>query len=332
MKNLKAELESGVTYKREEPFIVRSFKPYLQNKWIGNAVAYGCYRTGQAPGLKSPSDAELLEDLILISKYWNMIRTYGADKDTKRILKLIADNNIPIKVVQGIWLSPIETKPEHRANNNQQVLLGIELANQYPDIITALCVGNETQVYWSNNKVSPDIVINYIRAVRNNVAVPVTTADDHLYWNTEESKTIAQEIDFIFTHIHPLWNGQSLDNAIDWLDSIYNEHREMHTDVVIVIGETGWATQYDPDNVGPGNQGTLIKGDVSLDAQATFLENLNTWVASNKITTFLFEAFDESWKGENKNSPSSDIEKNWGVFYENRTPKESFLKFLKYLA
>jgi exo-beta-1,3-glucanase (GH17 family) len=174
----------------------------------------------------------------------------------------------------------------------------------------------------------PENLIGYIRAVRNNTTLPVTTADDYNFWNKPESKIIADEIDFIVTHIYPLWNGKTLDNAIDWFDSVYKDIQSKHPEKTIVIGETGWATRYNSKKTGPGEQGSLIKASVNIAAQEKYLIMHNNWVNTNKVTTFLFEAFDEPWKG-GVNSPPEEIEKNWGVFYENRQPKESFSSYLK---
>jgi len=325
----RSELEAGSSQPREEPFVVRSYRPALDDKWIGNAVAYGCYRSGQAPGQKGPSDAELLEDLKIIAKHWHLIRLYGADDDTRRIIQVIDEYKLPIKVILGVWLQPEENNSENRSCNITQASLGIELANRYPNIINALCAGNETQVFWSGHRMKPENLIRYIRALRKSITIPVTTADDYLFWDKPESKQVADEIDFVFTHIHPLWNGKTLEQAIDWFDSIYHTVQEVHPDRPIVIGETGWATAYDATKTGPDEQGTLIKGEVSIAAQAIFLSRLVRWIESNHVTTFLFEAFDEPWKGGGESSTPEHIEKHWGVFYEDRTPKESFLEFLK---
>jgi exo-beta-1,3-glucanase (GH17 family) len=228
----------------------------------------------------------------------------------------------------GIWLEPEEDRPEKREGNLRQVVLGVELANRYPDIVTALSVGNETQVFWSAHRMPDSTLIRYLRAVRSAVSVPVTTMDDYLYWNKPESRPVADEVDFVATHIHPLWNGQALEHGIAWLDSVYRDLREAHPERAIVIGETGWATDYDPDLTGTGEQGTLIKGEVGTAAQAAFLADMNDWIDSTRITTFLFEAFDEPWKGGGENSSPRHVEKHWGVFYENREPKESFRESL----
>ena len=45
--------------------------------------------------------------------------------------------------------------------------------------------------------------------------------------------------------------------------------------------------------------------------------------------TFLFEAFDESWKGGGSDSSPDVAEKHWGVFDEDRRPKASFAAFAK---
>jgi len=327
LEKLRTTLQSGNDVKKEEPFRRRPFKASLDGQWIGHAVAYGCYRKGQAPGQQGPSDQELLEDLRIISEYWHMIRLYGADNDTKRILQIIDENDLPLKVVQGIWLAPEENNPEQRKANINQIILAIELTETYPNIVAAISVANETQVFWSAHKMNPLTIANYIRAVRNVVDIPVTTADDYLYWNKPESKQLADEVDFIFTHIHPLWNGKILDEAIPWLNDIYDELTTLHPQVPIIIGETGWATAYDSTKTGDGQQGSLIKGKVSLEAQAEFLARLHGWVDSNRVPTFIFEVFDESWKGGGADSPPNDIEKNWGLYYEDRSPKESFLTF-----
>lgn len=320
-------LKSKQNISKENPFVIRQFEPYMDGQWIGNAVSYGCYRKGQAPGRQGPSKAEVLEDLHIIQKHWNLIRVYNADDDTERILEVIRENNLPIKVMLGVWLAHEEADSTTKAANIANTKRAIELAGKYPSLLAAINVGNETQVFWSWHKMKQENLIRYIRAIRNNTTVPVTTADDYNFWNKPESRPVADEIDFIVTHIYPLWNGKTLDNAITWLDSTFQDVHQRHPDKQLVLGEIGWATNYNPDKKGPGEQGTLVKGKVGLEAQEKFLTILHNWTNDNQVTTFLFEAFDEPWKGGGDDSGPNEIEKHWGVFYENRTPKESFTNF-----
>jgi exo-beta-1,3-glucanase (GH17 family) len=330
MEIIQQALEKESYTERQDPFIIREFDPYLNGKWIGNAISYGCYRKGQAPGVKGPSESEILQDLNIISNYWNLIRVYSSDEDTERILKVIKKHNLPIKVMMGVWLEN-ETKIPHRKSENiKQVLNAIKLGNEYSDIISAINVGNETQVYWSAHKLETTHLINYLRTVRNNTRVPVTTADDYNFWNKSVSKSVSSEVDFIVVHIYPLWNGKTLSNSIEWMSNIYyNEIKKFHPDKTLVLGEIGWATDYDSTKTGDGEQGSLIKGEVSYAAQEKFLMKLSEWIDQNKVTTFLFEAFDEPWKGGGETSGPREIEKHWGVFYENRTAKESFKNYIK---
>lgn len=329
MEEIKKNLQSKKSISKQQPFVVRKFDPYLNGKWIGNAVSYGCYRKGQAPGSNGPSKDEILEDLKIISKYWNLIRVYNSDDDTEKILEVIKTNNLPIKVMVGVWLANEEKNQETKKSNIANVLRSIELANKYSDIIIGINVGNEAQVFWSWHKMNIENQIRYIRTVRNNTNVAVTCADDYNFWNNAESKQVADEIDFIVTHIYPLWNGKTLETAIEWMDSTFKDIQKKHPKKEIVLGETGWATVYNPDKKGDGEQGTLIKGEVSVSAQEKYLLKHNKWVNKNQITTFLFESFDESWKGGGKQSGANEIEKHWGVFNENRTPKKSFQNYLK---
>jgi len=290
-------LAAGGDFPEQGPIAPREFHPYLAGKWIGQAVSYGCYRPGQAPGVKGPSKAEILEDLLIISQHWNLIRVYNADDDTQRILEVITENNLPVRMLLGIWLENESGRPEIRASNIGNVMRGIELANRYGNCVIAINVGNETQVYWSWHRMQDKDLLRYIRAVRSATTIPVTTADDYNFWNKPESRSIAAELDFITVHAYPLWNGQNLKTAFPWLDSTLAAVQEIHPDKTMVLGEIGWATDYDASKTGDGQQGTLIKGEVGLDGQQAFLIELHQWVQARMISTFLFEAFDEPWKG-----------------------------------
>jgi len=331
LEELRKSLETGQTLDKMEPFVKRKFDPTLNGKWIGNAVSYGCYRKGQAPGQNGPSKTEILEDLNIVSKYWNLIRVYNADDDAQRILEVIRENKLPIKMMLGIWLENETKHPEYRQHNIKNVLRGIELANMFKDIVIGVNVGNEAQVFWSWHRMEMENHLRYIRAVRNNTTAPVTIADDYNFWNKPDTMQVANELDFIVTHIYPLWNGKTLETAIDWMDSTFKDVQIKYPDMQIVLGETGWATTYNASKKGPGEQGTLIKGEVSVSAQERYLIMHNDWVNKNKVTTFLFEAFDEPWKGGGENSDPNEIEKHWGVFYKDRTPKESFQNYLKHI-
>lgn len=328
---IKLKLSAGNSFEVENPFIIREFKPFLNGEWIGNAVSYGCYRKGQEPDVKGPGDDEILEDLNIIKQYWNLIRVYNADNETERILGLIKKHDLPIKIMVGVWLANEENHPEKKTINIKNTLRAIKLANEYANMIVAVNVGNETQVDWSAHRMNTDNLIRYIRTVRKNVTVPLTVADDYNFWNKPESKRVAAEVDFIVTHIHPLWNGKTLETAFSWLDSTFKQLQKDHPERLLVLGEVGWATSHNPDKKGPGEQGALMKGEVSVKAQEKYLELHNQWVNKNKITTFLFEAFDEPWKGGGVSSGPNEVEKHWGVFYENRTPKESFQNYQKSL-
>ena len=330
MEMIELNLKKQLLTERQEPFITREFDPYLNGRWIGKAISYGFYRKGQAPGIKGPSESQILQDLKIILNHWNMIRVYGSDKNSEKVLKVIRKNNLPIKVMLGVWLEDEKDNPERKNENIKEVLKAIKLANEYSEIISAINVGNETQVYWSAHKMETASLINYLRTVRINTSVPVTTADDYNFWNKPVSKSVASEVDFIVVHIYPLWNGKTLENSIDWMSNIFfNEIKEFHFDKTIVLGEIGWATNYDSTKTGDGQQGALIKGEVSYSAQEKFLLELSNWIDQYKVTTFLFEAFDEPWKGGGEHSSPNEIEKHWGVFYENRTPKKSFQNYLK---
>ena len=269
-----------------------------------------------------PSREELTEDLRIVAEHWQLIRMYGAREVSEEVLDIIQEDKLPVRVMLGAWitretasetLSPAASKAA-KGTNQMEVMAAIRLANAYPDEVIAVSVGNETQVFWSDHLTQPEILIYYIRTVRNSTVVPVTTADDFKFWSSPESQAIASEVDFIVTHVHAMWAGLEADTAMPWTQRIYGEVCQSHPEKTVVIGEAGWATQVHDE----GEQSKLIKGEAGEAQQQLYYQQFTDWAGQEKICTFYFEAFDESWKG---GPHPNEVEKHWGLFQADREPK-----------
>lgn len=290
----------------------RSFRPVHEGRWLGNAICYGPHRDGQRPGGPGPSAAELREDLALMRPHWQLLRTYGASDFARTLLELIRADSLDMKVLLGAWVSP------DSAANRQEAEAAIALAAEYPDIVLAVCVGNETQVSWSPHPCPLELLLAQVRRVRAAVAVPVTAADDYQYWLTPASRALAREVDFITMHAHPLWNGRQLDEALPWLREQLAAVAAAHAGRPVVIGETGWATSV----AATGEQARLIKGKTGEAEQAVFYRTARAWAEEERVPCFVFEAFDENWKG---GDDPAEVEKHWGLFRADRTAKAALV-------
>jgi exo-beta-1,3-glucanase (GH17 family) len=309
-------------FAREEPFVTRQFTPTLDGQWIGEAISYGPYRAGQAPGKELPTVEQLTEDLQILSQHWHLLRMYGSAEVSEDVLEIIHDKKIPMRVMLGAWLFPEHPTElfdaakveEFKVANRREVAEVIRLANKFPEEVIAVNVGNETQVTWSGHRVNVDVLIPYLREVRAKTKEPVATADDFNFWNKPESPAVAAEVDFIVTHIYAMWGGVSFEQSMPWTRRMWDDVCKNHPEKTIVIGEIGWATLIDVE----GGQGERIKGKAGEEEQRLFHQQLMEWTRENKICTFFFEAFDEPWKGGNR---PDEVEKHWGLFYETRQPK-----------
>ena len=300
----------------------REFSPLLDNKWIGAGVSYGAYREGQGPQGIQPTREQISEDLNIICKNWNLIRMYGTSEVSQDVLSIIREEKLPLRVLLGAWITN-ETESDTldsrtaqlaKSANEREVRELIRLANTYAKEVIAVSVGNETQVYWSDHITDVNILIDYIRQVRSATVVPVSTADDFNYWNKPESKLVAKEVDFIVTHIHAHWAGLDLPGAMAWTKKVYEDICKHHPKKSVVIGEAGWATQIHHE----GEQAKHIKGKAGEEEQKEYFHAFTDWSNQEQICTFYFEAFDEPWKG----GPHPDeVEKHWGVYTVDRTPK-----------
>ena len=288
---------------------------YHGGDWIGAGAAYGPFRDGQYPGGINPSRSELREDLHIISTHWNWIRVYGSRGITSDILEIIREDNLDIKIMLGAWIAKEEGFPDIVISNKEEIDKAIKLANKFPDIVNSINIGNETMVFWSDHIVDIETMKKYIVYTSDKVNVPVSTADDFNFWNKKESQTIAEVSDFIILHIHPLWAGLHQDEALGWVQKIFSEVQSLHPDKLIVIGETGWAT----NRHNSGIQAELMKGDATEDNQLIYFNEFIGWAIENEVPHHFFEIFDERWKGGDH---PDEVEKHWGLYYSNRNPKK----------
>jgi Exo-beta-1,3-glucanase len=271
--------------------------------WHGAAIAYSGYRAGQHPDRNLfPSAGQVSEDLHILEKNWSYIRLYSSDRHSEDVLAAIRREHIALKVMLGVW---IDGKPEKLNANALQIVRAIRLANEYPDIVEAVNVGNEALVSWSDHRLTEERMLGYFNQVKAGVRCPVTVADDALYWRDPKAK-LAEAADFITLHIYPVWGREDIDTAMATTIKVFELVRDAHPGKTIVIGEAGWPSFAD----NPKN----LPGAGSEAKQLRYFQDLNAWAKSAGITVFVFEAFDESWKG-------SGTEGHWGVFTEARAPK-----------
>ena len=295
------------------------------------AVAYSGFREGQHPdrgnGAVNPSDAEILEDLeILVDHGFRLVRMYDTGENTEATLRLIRDNDIPIKVLLGIWLDaeisnhegcpwldepiPGEKLAANTIKNEKEIERGIGLASDYEDIVVAVNVGNEALVDWNDHMVPLGQVIEYVRQVKAAIEQPVTVADNYEWW-IRNGAQLAAELDFIGVHTYPVWEDKPVDQALAYTIANIEGVRAAMPDKPIAILEAGWATT------------ASEFGERANEAdQLRYYQEMKAWAEETNTTLFWFEAFDEPWKGD-ENDPHG-AEKHWGLFFVDRTPKLVF--------
>ena len=94
----------------------------------------------------------------------------------------------------------------------------------------------------------------------------------------------------------------------------------------------GWPTNYDKNDVGIGAQGTQFQRHPDEEQQDIFFKAITKWSEKNRIMTYWFEIFDESWKGGGSNSSPDHAEKHWGLFNEDRSPKKAMRNSNEFLS
>jgi len=289
----------------------------------GKAICYSGFREGQEPGGIVPSYDEIKEDLLMLHNHWKYLRLYDCDEHSDIVLEVIQKEKLNFKVMLGAYIGAEmnnfgcpwggsyseEQLTENKERNLRQIQKLIRLANQYPDIIFSLSAGNEATVDWTDHYVPVKSVISYVKMLKHGAKQPVTFCENYVPW-LDKLKGLVEEVDFISIHTYPVWEYKNIHEALEFTKENYFAVADKYPNKPVMITEAGWATNSNGRGICPSN--------VSEEHQEIYYNDLVNWSEEAGILTFVFEAFDEPWKGSDE---PLEPEKHWGLFTVDRKPK-----------
>ena len=291
----------------------------------GNAICYSGYRRGQSPvDWSYPTREQIAEDLLLL-RDWPILRLYDCSEHARRVLDVIRQEEMDHTVMLGAYLGAEASNPgcpwgavytgaqlaASMSENDAEVGRLIELAAAYEDIVFAVAVGNEATVSWTDHLVPTRRMLEHVRRVRRAVAQPVTFCENYVPW-LDGLESLAAELDFLSIHTYPVWEYKSIGEALEYTKENYRSVARAYPDKPVVISEAGWTTR-------SNGRGMPVE-NASEDLQAVYYAELMEWTRAEGILTFVFEAFDEPWKGS---ADPDEPEKHWGLFDVDRQPKKA---------
>ena len=313
--------------------------PYYQ------AISFGAYR--ETTRDIQPMIPQIKEDLqILHAMGIRLLRTYNVHYDEaanllQSIREMKEDNpDFEMYLMLGAWIDakhawtdePERIRDEDSPRNAVEIDRAVELAQQYPEIVKIIAVGNEAMVHWAAEYwVEPSIIlnwVNYLQDLKREGELPetlwITSSDDFSSWggggseyHNEDLNALIEAVDFISMHTYPMHNTHY--NPDFWgvpedelhLSDMEKIHSAMDRSLDFAINQFHSVVAYmrnlgveKPVHIGETGWATVSNEYYGADgAKATdeyksglYYKMIREWSDSNNITVFYFEAFDEPWK------------------------------------
>ncbi|WFP51568.1 exo-beta-1,3-glucanase [Methylomonas sp. EFPC3] len=264
------------------------------------SLSFAPYHAGFSPiAQKFPLPEHIDTDARLIADKTYTIRTYSVRGGMQPTPEYARQHGL--NMMMGAWLG--DGHPE----NKVEIQSLIQAANQHPDVVTRVIVGNEVLL---RKDMDIDTLIAYIRQVKQAVKQPVTYAD---VWSSYmQYPQLFQEVDFITVHILPYWEDEpvAIEHAADHVEKIVRQieekARSMGVDKPILIGESGWPS------VGR-QRGAAVPGVVN---SARYIRDLIQVANRHGFDYNIVEAFNQPWKSHNEGVVGA----NWGLLDIDREP------------
>ncbi len=261
------------------------------------SVSFAPFRRGQSPISKTfPPPEQIAEDLKSLVGVTKGVRTYTSLEGMSVVPEVA--RQLGMEVTHSAWLGA------KLAVNDREVEALIKAANQYPDTIKRVIVGNEVLL---RQDLKPEQLIAYIRKVKARVTQPVSYADVWAFWL--KYPEVAKEVDYITIHILPYWEDEPIgvDGAAEHLVMIYRMMAKTFPGKPILIGEAGWPTR-------GRSRGPAV---ANMENGARFVRTLARVSKENGFDYNVVEAFDQPWKALMEGTVGA----NWGVVDADRRVK-----------
>lgn len=319
------------------------------------AMSYGGYR--HVDHDIEPTLDELKEDMKLLAAMGvKIVRTYKVHlPQAANLLKAISelkqeDHNFEMYVMLGAWINCknafTDEVPDHNQESEEnaiEIKETVRLANQYPDIVKVIAVGNEAMVKWAASYyVQPSVIlkwVNHLQDLKKEGNLPkdlwITSSDDFSSWggggteyHTEDLKKLYNAVDYVSMHTYPYHNTHY--NPDFWGVPEEIEEAKLSEiekiDAAMLRAKNFAKSQYDsvsgymksigvdkPIHIGETGWATTSNGHYGPSGsratdeykQGLYYKHMRDWTNAAGISCFYFEGFDEQWK-DAKNAKGSE--------------------------
>lgn len=330
------------------------------------AMSYGGYR--YADHDIEPTLDELKDDMKILSAMGiKIIRTYKVHlPQAENLLKAISelkkdDPNFEMYVMLGAWIDCknawTDQVPDHNAEseaNAPQIEKAVKLANQYPDIVKIIAVGNEAMVKWAESYyVLPGVIlkwVNHLQALKKSGKLSkdlwITSSDNFASWgggenqyHVEDLNKLIRAVDYISVHTYPMhdthynpefWgvpqDGESLSDLEKIDAAIFRAKEYAMSQYNSVSNYMKSLGVNKPIHIGETGWATISNGHYGPAGskatdeykEALYYKLMRDWTNTTGISCFYFEVFDEQWK-DAQNPVGS--ENHFGLFTLNGQAK-----------
>ena len=332
-------------------------------EFIGNpdypAISYGGYRGKSRE--QQPTVNEIKEDLLIMhAQGFRVFRTYDlhhpfAENTLKAIREIKqADSDFEMYVMLGAWIqckdafteNPIHEE-EDLEGNKFEITEAVRLAQEYPDIVKIIAVGNEAMVHWAwSYHVPPKFVLKWVKHLQGLKAsgdlsndLWITSSDNFASWgggsddyHNDDLNELIRSVDFVSmhtyafhdTHYNPsFWNLDVVPENEDKQDTIKQAiKRAVDYELNQFDSVKKYVHEIDPSKevhigeTGWSSVASDLYGYGGTEAADEFKLGLYYQMISDicysmSLTCFYFSAFNEPWKDSTNENGS---ENHFGLF------------------